>query len=133
MEEPEGGQLMALETIQLTTVYVHDQDAALDFYVHKLGMEKRMDNVFGPGIRFLVVAPKGSAAGIVLQAGQQNGRPVGGSTGIVFGSSDVEGTYQELQSRGVTFTEKPAVQAWGAAQALFTDPDGNIFVLHSKQ
>lgn len=122
---------MALETVKLTTVYVSDQDAALDFYVHKLGLEKRMDNVFGPGYRFLVVAPRGSETGIVLQAGQQNNRPVGGFTGIVFGASDVESTYQELQGRGVTFTEKPAAQEWGAVQALFTDPDGNIFVLHS--
>src|SRR5258708_33356445 len=90
-----GCSLMALETIQMTTVYVQDQDAALNFYVNKLGMEKRMDNVFGPGIRFLVVAPKESATGIVLQAGQQNNMPVGGFTGLVFGSSDIEGTYQE--------------------------------------
>jgi predicted enzyme related to lactoylglutathione lyase len=123
---------MALETIQLTTVYVHNQDAALDFYVNKLGMEKRMDNVFGPGIRFLVVAPKDSATGIVLQAGQQNNMPVGGFTGLVFGSSDIEGTYQELHSHGVTFTEKPTPQPWGAMQAQFTDPDGNGFVLVSK-
>lgn len=123
---------MALETIKLTTVYVRDQDAALDFYVDKLGMEKRIDDVFGPGIRFLVVAPKGSEAGIVLQASKQNNRPVGGFTGLVFGSSDVESTYQELQSRGVPFTEKPTVQAWGAMQAQFTDLDGNGFVLHSN-
>lgn len=124
---------MALETIQLTTVYVNDQDAALDFYVNKLGMEKRMDNIFGPSIRFLVVAPKESQAGIVLQAGSQNNRPVGGSTGIVFSASDVAATYEELHGRGVHFTEKPATQPWGAVQALFSDPDGNIFVLHSKQ
>jgi predicted enzyme related to lactoylglutathione lyase len=123
---------MALETVRLTTVYVTDQDAALDFYVNKLGMEKSMDNNFGPGIRFLVVSPKGSATGIVLQASAQNNRPVGGFTGIVFSSSDVEGTYQELHSRGVSFTEKPTAQEWGGMQALFTDQDGNIFVLHSK-
>lgn len=123
---------MALETIQLTTVYVHHQDAALDFYVNKLGMEKRMDNVFGPGFRFLVVAPKESATGIVLQAGQQNNMPVGGFTGLVFGSSDIEGTYQEMHSHGVNFTEKPTQQSWGVMQAQFTDLDGNGFVLVSK-
>ena len=123
---------MALENIRLTTVYVNDQDAALDFYVSKMGLEKRMDTHFGPGIRFLVVAPRESVSGIVLQAGQQNNRPVGGFTGIVFGSSDVEGTYRELQARGVSFTEKPAAQEWGGMQALFSDQDGNIFVLHSN-
>ena len=122
---------MALEKIQLTTVYVNDQDAALDFYVNKLGMEKRIDQEFAPGARFLVVAPKGSEAGIVLQAGSQNNMPVGGFTGLVLGSSDVEGTYQELHSRGVNFTEKATKQPWGGMQAQFTDPDGNSFVLHS--
>lgn len=123
---------MALETIRLITVHVNDQDAALDFYTNKLGMEKRMDTVFGPGIRFLVVAPKESPTGIVLQASQQNNRPAGGFTGIVFGSSDVEGSYQELNSRGVSFTEKPVKQEWGGVQAIFTDLDGNAFVLHSN-
>ena len=113
-------------------MYVHDQDAALDFYVNKLGMEKRIDQEFAPGARFLVVAPRGSITGIVLQAGRQNNMPVGGFTGLVFGSSDVEGTYQELHSHGVNFTEKPTTQPWGAVQAQFTDPDGNGFVLHSK-
>lgn len=123
---------MALESILLTTVHVSDQEAALSFYVNKLGLEKRMDNVIGAGIRFLAVAPKGSETGIVLQASQQNNASVGGFTGIVFASSDVEGSYQELNSRGVTFTEKPIKQEWGAMQAIFTDPDGNTFVLHSK-
>src|SRR6185437_442581 len=41
------------------TIYVHDQDEALAFYTEKLGLEKRSDVTFGPGARWLTVAPAG--------------------------------------------------------------------------
>lgn len=97
---------------------------------NQAGFEKRIDNTFGP-VRFVVVAPKGSRTGIVLQAAQGNQKSAGGPTGIVLGSSDVEGTYQEMSSRGVTFTQKPTRQPWGAVEAVFSDPDGNSFSLNS--
>ncbi|HEX4207631.1 MAG TPA: VOC family protein [Ktedonobacteraceae bacterium] len=122
---------MAIETIEMATVTVNDQDAALDFYVNKAGFEKRIDNAFGP-MRFLVVAPKGSRTGIVLQSAQANRKPTGGSTGIVLGSSDVEGTYQEMSGRGVIFTQAPVKQPWGAMEAVFSDPDGNTYSLTSQ-
>ncbi|MGZ3666151.1 MAG: VOC family protein [Ktedonobacterales bacterium] len=121
---------MAIETITMTTVTVNDQDVALAFYINQAGFEKRIDNTFGP-VRFVVVAPTGSRTGLVLQAAKQNQKTPGGSTGIVFGSSDVDGTYQEMSSRGVTFTQKPTKQPWGAVEAIFSDPDGNSFSLNS--
>jgi predicted enzyme related to lactoylglutathione lyase len=121
---------MAIETIEMTTITVSDQDAALAFYMNQAGFEKRIDNALGP-VRFVVVAPKGSRTGVVLQAAQVNQKSAGGPTGIVLGSSDVEGTYQELSSRGVTFTQKPTRQPWGAVEAVFSDPDGNSFSLNS--
>lgn len=122
---------MAIETIEMTTVTVNDQDGALDFYINKVGFEKRIDNAFGP-VRFLVIAPKGSRTGIVLQAAQASQKAVGGSTGIVLGSSDVEDTYQEMSGRGVTFTQAPVKQPWGAVEAVFSDPDGNTYSLTSQ-
>jgi lactoylglutathione lyase len=41
-------------------MYVSDQDASLDFYVNKLGFEKKIDEEMWPGARWLeVVPPKG--------------------------------------------------------------------------
>ena len=37
---------MSITYVQSTTVCVSDQDAALDFYVHKLGFEVREDAPF---------------------------------------------------------------------------------------
>lgn len=122
---------MPLETIQLSTVYVNDQEAALDYYTEKLGLEKQMDESFGGGQRFLVVAPPGESTGLVLHPRGEQGQP-GGFTGIVFGSSDVEGTHSALAERGVEFTQPPERQEWGATMGMFKDPDGNVFVLHER-
>lgn len=50
-------------TTQITrvgTVIVHvgDQDRALEFYLGKLGFEKRLDGPFGEGGRWVEVAPR---------------------------------------------------------------------------
>lgn len=40
------------------TILVRDQDEVLEFYTKKLGMEDRADVMFGPGARWLTVAPQ---------------------------------------------------------------------------
>ena len=44
-----------LETIAYATVFVSDQDKALDFYTNVLGFEQRFDNPTPDGPRFLTV------------------------------------------------------------------------------
>ena len=41
------------------SILVRDQDEALHFYTEVLGLEKRSDIVYGPGLRLLTVAPGG--------------------------------------------------------------------------
>jgi lactoylglutathione lyase len=127
---------VAIDSIQLASVFVRDQDRALEFYVGKLGMEKRIDDKEpGADRRFLVVAPTGSHMGLVIvKADEAEGtaHKVGGFSGIVLGSSDVEGTHAELVGLGVNFAEAPTKQAWGAMQAILVDPDENVLVLHEN-
>lgn len=68
---------MPLETLQLTTVYVSDQDSALTYYTEKLGFEKQMDESFGEGQRFLVVGLPNEKTGLVLNPGGEQGQPGG--------------------------------------------------------
>ena len=52
--------MMKLKTqLALVSVLVNDQDEALHFYTEKLGLEKRMDVTFGPGLRLVTVASRG--------------------------------------------------------------------------
>src|SRR4030081_2159292 len=43
-----------------------DQDRALEFYVGKLGFEKRRDVTFGPGLRWVEVAPPEGTTTVAL-------------------------------------------------------------------
>ena len=120
-----------ITNIAVVGVFVSDQERALDFYVTKLGFEKRADDPMGDGQRWLEVAPPGATTRIVLShATEEWGADrLGQFAGIVFEPDDIDATYEELAARGVEFTEPPADQPWGGRQALFKDQDGNTFVL----
>ena len=94
-----------------------DQDRAIDFYVGKLGFEKRRDEPMGPDARWVEVAPAGAKTVVV---------PF--TPGLVFACDDIKATFEELSGRGVEFTEEPSEQAWGR-WAQFKDPDGNEHAL----
>ena len=113
------------------TIHVRDQELALHFYVDVLGFEQITDNTFGPGMRWLVVAPKGqSQPHIVLNKAfdVETEARIGKLSGWVFHTTDCRATYTDLRAKGVKFTETPTAYKWGI-QALFEDPYGNQFVL----
>ena len=120
-----------ITNVAVVGVFVSDEDKALDFYVNKLGFEKRADEPMGDGLRWIEVAPPGAMTRIVLTRGygDWSQEKVGQFAGIVFEPDDINATYQELSARGVEFTEPPTAQPWGGVQALFKDQDGNTFVL----
>lgn len=121
-------------------LWVHDQDAALEFYTRKLGMEVRSDVTMPEmgDFRWLTVAPPGQAEfELVLMA--VPGQPVmdratagdvrdlmaKGFAGTLFlTTEDCHATYEELRGRGVEFTEKPEERPYGIDAGL-RDPSGN--------
>lgn len=122
------------------TMWVTDQDEALAFYTEKLGLEVREDvslPEFG-GFRWLTVGVPGQEeVSITLLA--IPGPPVfdeatkklveelvakGASPGVMFGTDDVRGTFEELRAKGVEFTEEPTEQPYGI-DAGIRDPSGN--------
>ncbi len=122
-------------------LYVRDQDEALDFYVNKLGFEKRLDMQVGPDFRWVMISPPGApGVEIVLyrpgpQDGEEEARRllnlVGKHPRWAFFTNNCQGTYEELQARGVHFLSPPA-QMPHAIEALFEDPYGNVCVLHER-
>ncbi len=119
---------MAITHVQMLSVPVSDQDRAKDFYVNTLGFELLTDAPFSEG-RWVQVGPKGSAATLTLVTWFPS-MPPGSLKGTILATDDVDGTYRELQARGVTF-EGPIQEApWGRF-AVFDDPDGNSFILQA--
>src|SRR5258708_3883105 len=70
-------------------VPVSDQDRALEFYLDKLGFEKRSDIPFGHGDRWVEVAPPGAATSIALIPPRE-GEPVGVDTRVAYSTEDVD-------------------------------------------
>ena len=128
-----------LEQLTHVQVWVHDQDEALAFYTEKLGMEVREDVTVPEmgNFRWLSVGIPGQDVSITLMA--IPGPPVfdeetrdqiqkllakGASGGLFFATDDAQGSYEELKSRGVEFTQEP-IARFGSVDASFRDPSGN--------
>ncbi len=119
-----------IQGVQVVSVPVSDQDRARSFYTDILGFELRTENAFGEGMRWIEVAPKGSATSLSLVTWFE-AMPPGSLQGLVFVVDDVHATYEELVAKGVPF-DFPPRELPGGVQAVFRDPDGNGFVVSGR-
>src|SRR2546423_26948 len=81
-------------------VPVSDQDRAIEFYVDKLGFEKRADIPYGNGDRWVEVAPPEAPTAIALVPPRQ-GDPVGIDTHIALTTKDIDSDHAALRGEGV--------------------------------
>jgi catechol 2,3-dioxygenase-like lactoylglutathione lyase family enzyme len=106
-------------------VPVSDQERALAFYVDVLGFEKRLDAPFGPGGRWIEVAPPGAATTIALVP-----TAVGDTAGMVISlaTEDADSDHATLLGRGVD-ADADVLRMGEYVPPMFTfrDPDGNRF------
>lgn len=109
--------------VRTVGVPVTDQGRALEFYVGRLGFEKRLDAPLGGGRRWIEVAPPGAATTIALVTAHE-GVPAGVETGIRFTSPDADALWAELRARGVDTDD---VLNWPGVPPMFAfrDQDGN--------
>ena len=130
-----------IQKLSHATIYVLDQDQALDFYTNKLGFEVRMDMTIESGFRWLTVGPKSQPdlelVLFVVKPGSLDEAAAGhlrallehGALGIgVFDTDDCHATYAELSAKGVNFISPPQEQPYGIA-ATFRGNSGNMFSL----
>ncbi len=129
-------------------LWVHDQDEALAFYTRKLGMEVRSDVTVPEmgNFRWLSVGPAGQPDfAVVLMAipgppvmddeaaEQVRSLMAKGFAGTIFlTTDDCQASYEELDGRGVEFTERPEQRPYGI-DAAFRDPSGNSIRLTQVQ
>jgi predicted enzyme related to lactoylglutathione lyase len=125
--------------LTVVSILVKDQDEALAFYTEKLGLEKRSGTIFGPGLRFVTVAPRGQKKPEIALAkpdlslhGEERVQElmarVGQGIPWIFYTDNCRKTYESLLARGVHFLRTPDKQLYGV-EALFEDPYGNAFAL----
>ena len=126
-----------LNRINISHVFVLDQDQALDFYVGKLGLEVRADvdlgfmrwltvGVAGDPDREILLEVPGPPAMDETTAAQMRELVTKGATGFTVGftTDDCRRTYEELKAKGVEFTSEPVDHFYGVDVGL-RDPFGN--------
>ncbi len=119
--------------INITSIYVEDQQKARDFYVDTLGFRVRHDIPVGDGARWLTLVspedPAGTelllepmghpAAAVFCEALYADGLPF-----TQFAVDDIHAEYERLRARGVEFSMIPT-EAGPATVAVFDDTCGH--------
>jgi predicted enzyme related to lactoylglutathione lyase len=125
-----------LTSNNLSSIFVLDQDQALEFYTGVLGLEVGADINFGP-MRWLTVKVPGTDREVLLE---RPGPPahseetaerirelvtMGAAGGwLGFTTDDVQGTFERVVAAGADVTQEPIEQPYGIDFAI-RDPFGN--------
>jgi catechol 2,3-dioxygenase-like lactoylglutathione lyase family enzyme len=126
-----------LKSLRVTSIYVLDQDQALDFYVGKLGL-RVVDDIPLGYMRWLTVGVPGDDDRCILlekpgpPAMDENGAAEvrdlvtkgRGGGHLFFTTDDCRKTYEELVAKGVEIGEGPTEHPYGIDCGL-RDPFGN--------
>ena len=126
-----------------STVWVLDQEAALEFYTRVLGFEVRTDATLD-SFRWLTVGPPAQPGFELIladpgppmldaeSAEQIRAMVAKGALGAgVLATDDCQATYEELKARGATFLTEPTERHYGI-EATFRDNSGNWFSLTQR-
>ena len=126
--------------INLTTVYVDDQAAALAFYTEVLGFTKHRDVPLGAHSWLTVVSPQSpDGPELLLEPAEHPAvkpyRDALAEDGIPlaqFSVEDVEAEYLRLTALGVVFTQPPT-DIGPAVMAVFDDTCGNLIQIIAEK
>ena len=123
--------------INLSSVYVNDQDKALVFYTEILGFVKKTELPVGEFRWLTVVSPEGSdEIELVLEPdahpaakAYQEAIFADGIPATAFAVDDIEAEYERLKKQGVVFRMEPT-KTDGPTIAMFDDTCGNYIQLY---
>jgi predicted enzyme related to lactoylglutathione lyase len=119
--------------INLTTLYVDDQEKALRFYTDVLGFTKKAD-FSNKGYRWLTVASPDQPNGPELQLALNDNPPAKafqqaifkqGQPAVMFFTDDIKADYERIKARGVEF-KMPPTATTGSTIAQLNDTVGNL-------
>ena len=125
--------------IELTSVFVDDQDKALAFYTEVLGFEKKVEIPMGEYRWLTVVSPEDPegtqlvlepdahpAAKAFKQALVADGIPL-----TSFAVDDAQAEFERLRALGVRFHKEPT-EMGPVTIAIFDDTCGNLIQIHQE-
>ncbi len=125
--------------IHITSVFVDDQQTALQFYTEVLGFEKKHDVPLGEHRWLTVVSPQDpDGTELVLEPSShpavkpfKEALAADGIPYAQFAVEDVKAEYDRLLGLGVHFTQEPA-QMGPVTTAVLDDTCGNLIQIAHK-
>ena len=122
--------------INLTSLFVDDQERALAFYTEVLGFVKSQDLPAGEYRWLTLRSPEGGETELSLEPNAnpaahtyQQALMAQGIPATAFQSDDLEADVARLKQRGVKFT-KDVVDLGPVKIAIFADGCGNLIQIH---
>ena len=124
------------QNVQVAGIYVHDQDAALEFYVGKLGFAVHTDARNGdyrwltvhhpdqPAFQLGLFRPQAPLVDDLTAQNLNEAVAKGAMPPLVLVVDDCRAAYDQFSARGVEFTQEP-IARYGSVDASFRDPSGN--------
>jgi predicted enzyme related to lactoylglutathione lyase len=120
--------------ISLVAVPTNNQDALIDFYVERVGFEKRTDIPMGGEYRWVEVYPSTGTTGIALAPPPPGGSAGNMQTGIILTTDAIDTTHSELRSAGVDVDAEVSRMGDPVPPMFwFRDPDGNTLMVVEQQ
>jgi predicted enzyme related to lactoylglutathione lyase len=118
-----------LRGISLVCVPTIDQDRAIEFY-ESLGFEKRVDEPFGGGYRWVEVYPPEGPTGIALAPPPPDQPVVPTQTGITLTTADIDSTHTAMKQAG-TDVDADVSRMGDPVPPLFwfRDPSGHTLMV----
>jgi len=124
------------------TIFVNNQNEALEFYRDKLGFRVHTDAMVGEDFRWLTMCTNDEPdfeiilmepkPGMLMDEETSNTVRAIMAKGVlgagVFNTDDCQGTYDDLKTKGVQFLSPPTERPYGI-EAVFKDNSGNWFSL----
>jgi len=126
-----------MKRISLLSVYVNNQDAAIDFYTKKLGFVVAEDVPFGPQRWVTLCLPDDEVASIsVIHAESAEDQALVGKQGgskPFFGivTDNCVSEYRRMKDAGVRFHGEPEVQPYGTG-VMLEDLYGNKIYMNQE-
>lgn len=122
--------------INLTSIFVDDQDKALAFYTQVLGFVKSRELPAGKYRWLTVRSPEGGETELSLEPdanpaarAYQQALMSQGIPATAFQSDDIEADVKRLRERGVRFTTDP-IDHGQVRLAIFADTCGNLIQIY---
>jgi lactoylglutathione lyase len=122
----------SITDVRTIGIGVTSQDDALDFYIGKLGFEKRLDAPISPTMRWIEVAPPGASTSIALNI-PESGKQESTDTGVRFSVPDAAAEHTAMRERGIAVGELLRWDDGVPPMFVFDDPDGNRFYVVEEQ